>query len=290
MIHSSLRWSSVAVLLVGILVASFLVLRIVVAQDATPVSSEGPTAIVDGGCGPIQICRAEHGNVFFGRVVEVVETGKSEDELAIPYVVYIVDIDQSLRRSVREEERDRELSGRVQIKVSGFEMPIRKEGRSAPLVVGKRYLFFAGMRREKGFLVNAEVGFVPVANDAEAAKLIAEFTPLIERAVHEEQAAMARAAVAARSEPETPPGAQIVPDRGPAGSEVVISGSGYTPTNVLILWDANNPMVLPEAPVGPDGRFEITTTVPEGIDPGEHMLTVEGIGADYVELTFVVEE
>jgi hypothetical protein len=81
-----------------------------------------------------------------------------------------------------------------------------------------------------------------------------------------------------------------VPARGPAGSEVVVTGSGFTPADVLLLWDEDNPEQLPEVAVDADGRFEITLTVPKGLAPGRHTLWVEGLGSDVVELTFDVEE
>lgn len=142
---------------------------------------------------------------------------------------------------------------------------------------------------DKGYIVDAEIGFLLVADDKAAEELTAELMPLIAKDQQAQQAAVARAETAERSEPRTPPAAEIAPARGPAGSEVVVSGSGFTPAEVLFLWDDANPQRLPEIDVQPNGEFEITITVPKGLKPGKHTLSVEGAGSDVLELTFVVE-
>ncbi len=287
---SSPGWVQGIALLVGVTLAAAL-MRQSFAQEATPDDS-GPASayITDGGCEPNNECRAHFGNIFFGRVVDVVASGRSEGEPDIFYVVYTVDVETLLRRTLAEGPEGREPEGRVQIKVHGLDLPIEAKGRTAPLVVGDRYLFFAGLDMGEGYLVDGEVGFLPVANDEEAAKLTEEFAPLIRQAEQEAQETLARVTEAARNEPLTPPAAEIVPGRGPAGSEVVVSGSGFTPTDVVFLWDEGNPQTLPQVTVDPDGRFQITLSVPEGGTPGPHTLTVGGLGSDVVELTFEVEK
>jgi hypothetical protein len=287
---SSSGWGQSIALLVGVAFAALL-MRQAIAQEATPEPSGHESAVInDGACEPDNACRSQHGNIFFGRVVDVVETGRFKGGLDLFYVVYTVDVEESLRRTLAEGPEGREAKGRVQIQVSGIDLPIEDKGRSAPLTVGERYLFFAGLNMDKGYLVDAEVGFLPVASDEEAEELTAEFTPLIRQAEQKDQAVIARATNAARSAPQAAPAAEIVPARGPAGSEVVVTGSGFTPADVLLLWDEDNPEQLPEVAVDADGRFEITLTVPKGLAPGRHTLWVEGLGSDVVELTFDVEE
>ncbi|MDQ2654777.1 MAG: hypothetical protein M3Z20_17220 [Chloroflexota bacterium] len=277
-------------LLVGFTLAAVL-MRQSFAQEATP-DDAGPAAayITDGGCEPTNECRAHHGNIFFGRVIDVGEVGRFEGELDIFYVVYTVDVESLLRHAPSDRPEGREPQGRVQVQVSGLDLPVEDKGRTAPLVVGERYLFFAGSFMNRGYLVDGEVGFLPVASDEEAAKLTEEFAPLIREDEQADQDARARATEAARHEPLTPPAAQIVPARGPAGSEVVVSGSGFSPADVLFLWDEGNPLTLPQVTVDPDGRFDITLTVPEGATPGPHTLTVGGLGSDVVDLMFDVEK
>jgi hypothetical protein len=178
----------------------------------------------------------------------------------------------------------------VQIQVSGVNLPIEEDGSSAPLIVGGRYLFFAGLNLDKGYLVDAEVGFLPVTDDKEEEKLTEAFVPLISQSEQEEKSAIARATDAARNERQSPPAAAITPRSGPAGSEVVVTGSGFSPATILFLWDEANPAQLPEVAAGSDGRFEITLIVPRDLSPGQHTLSVEGLGSDAVAVTFTVEK
>ncbi len=288
--ESSQSWGQIMSLLIGAALATLL-LRNAVAQEATPEHPGSVSSVIDdGACEPNNLCRSQHGNIFFGRVVDVVELGDFPGELALSYVVYTIDVERSLRHIEEKGKAFRAAQGQVQIQVSGIDLPIAEKGRSAPLTVGERYLFFAGLNLDKGYLVDAEVGFLPVADDKAAEELTVEFMPLIQQAEQDDLAAIERATVAARDEPQTAPAAEIVPARGPAGSEAVVTGSGFTPADVLLLWDAANPEKLPVVRVEPDGRFQITITVPQGLEPGPHSLSVEGLGSDVVELRFDVEK
>ncbi len=221
--------------------------------------------------------------------MDVIETGRFPGPLNLLYVVYTVDVERTLRQAAADGPEERAAKGRVQIEVSGIDLEIARKGRAAPLSVGGRYLFFAGLNMDKGYLVDSEVGFLPVASDEDAEELIAEFLPLIAQAERVDEAEMASALRTARKEAQLVPAAEIVPTRGAAGSEVVVSGSGFSPAEVLLHWDAGNPETLPVAAVAADGRFEITLKVPKGLDAGPHTLSVEGLGSDVVELTFHVE-
>lgn len=287
------EWGRIVALLVGIALAGVL-LRNAIAQEATPQPTEETTGfIADGGCEPIvsDECRAQHGNIFFGRVVDVVDIGQFSKELRHSYVVYAVDVESTLRHILDEGPQGRPAEGRVQIEVSGIDLPIKDKGRSAPLAVGERYLFFAGLDLGQGYLVDGEVGFLPVGDDKEAEDLAQRFAPLIARAQTRERADLASFAEAARTAPKGQLAAETAPKRGPAGSEVVVSGSGFTPATVLFLWDEGNPVgPLPEVQVQPDGTFSITLMVPKGLEPGTHTLSVEGSGSDVVKLKFDVEK
>jgi hypothetical protein len=289
-LSSSPKWGQMLSLLIGITVAALL-MRQVIAQDATPTATDAASRVIDdGSCEPNDECRAHHGSIFFGRVVDVVEAGKFPGELNLAYVVYAVDVESVLRHFSSEGSEGRVQEDRVRIEVDGIDLPINDKGRAAPLVVGERYLFFAGLKMDKGYLVDEEVGFLPVANDEEAEKLSERFLPLIRQDDRDVAVAIALATEAARFEPTTPPLAEITPRSGPAGSEVVITGSGFAPAHILFLWDEANPEQLPEATSGPDGRFKITLTVPKELSPGQHTLSVEGLGSDEAAVTFTVEK
>jgi hypothetical protein len=114
--------------------------------------------------------------------------------------------------------------------------------------------------------------------------------PLIDRDERNETTAIAQATAAAGFETTTPPWAEIEPRSGPVGSEVVVSGSGFTPAGILFVWDEANPVQLPETSSGSDGRFEITLTVPKEFSPGQHTLIIEGLRSDEAAVTLAVEK
>ena len=284
------RWGSIAALLFGT-VLTVILIRNAIAQEATPQPIREPTGVIaDGGCEPSDECRAKHGNIFFGRVAEVVDVGTFPGELNLTYVVYEVDVESTLRHILEDGPEGRAAEGRVRIEVSGIDLPVKAKGRSAPLVVGERYMLFAGLDLGNGYIVDSEVGFLLVGDDKEAAKLRETFAPLIVQEQKRERAALTTLAETARQAPKTPPTAEISPDSGPAGSEVVVSGSGFTQGTVLILWDESNPLELPQVQVQPDGTFSLTFAVPKGLAPGPQKLSVEGTGSDVVELRFDVEK
>jgi hypothetical protein len=142
------------------------------AQQATPTASaETGCAIDDGSREPNDECRSHHGNVFFGRVIDVVEVGKFPVSLNLKYVVFAVDVEGVRRHFSSEEPEGRAPAGWVQIEVDGIDLPIKNKGRTALLVVGERYLF-AGMNLDKGYLVDSEVGFLPVSHVDEADRAV----------------------------------------------------------------------------------------------------------------------
>lgn len=108
--HLGLMWA----LLAGIVIASLLMLRNVTAHEATPVASETSTVLIDRGCAPIETCRTQHGNIFFGRVVDVVETSKGTGsypcpESSIPWMSS--DRCGSLWPEAQKAARQRDVSG-----------------------------------------------------------------------------------------------------------------------------------------------------------------------------------
>lgn len=273
--------AAIMALVVGIAVSSLL-LSIVLAQEPTPTAlTETAGAQFDGIVIGSNADLARQGTIFFAQVIDVVlirTERETTPDAIFPKIIYAVHVDRSLRG---------DASGQVNVSFLDPRLELTRNEASGPLAIGERYLFFAGALTSQGYYpVDLEFGFTPVRDGQHAEELAAEFMPLVQQAEQEERALQRQLSVAARAEPSTPPEAAIAPSRGEAGIEVQVSGSGFTPPEVLLYWGEGSVELIE---VSDDGRFEATVTVPDGLGSGRHAIDIEGSGSDRATVTFVVD-
>jgi hypothetical protein len=78
-------------------------------------------------------------------------------------------------------------------------------------------------------------------------------------------------------------------DRGQAGAEVTVTGTGFAPSStVTLLWDGERQLAT--ATTGPKGRFQATITVPGRATVGEHAITATGPSGKPTQATYHVEQ
>lgn len=171
--------------------------------------------------------RARMPDVFIGTVVERLGEANIAEPESEPFLVplYSVEVETTLKGTA---------AGQVQ--VTFVENAFAEPG-IGTLEEGRRYLF-AGVGPEgaiDSYTMDAGLGNVPIASDAEAEALIAEFEQLFARSP---------TPIAIDYVPcegvAGPPVATISPRRGPPGAEVRVRVENVAPTEVGIWWRTFN--------------------------------------------------
>lgn len=240
-------------------------------------------AIFDSGVVDDDLDRAGFDHLFIGQVVGVSKMGQeptSDPEDPIPLIHYTVDVERVLKGRV---------ANRVEVQVLGIggDGEYDEDGDGAPRQ-GRRYLFFAGRPLDDGsYAITPGLQEIEIDSAQEELRLVRAFEAMIPtaEAVAATKAAEARGR-AAEAEPVEPPEVELEPDRGPAGSEVRVSGRQFAPGQILITWDIEGHGA--QAVVDASFRFRTRITVPRTAEPGTHTIRVQDGVSPPVEIPFVV--
>lgn len=217
--------------------------------------------------------RARYGNIFFAEVVAVAREDRiwaSDPNDILLAIIYDVDVQQTLKGNA---------AGRVQIWYEGFDYQGPEWVSIGKLVVGERYIFFAGYSpANEWYPVNAGLGVKPIRDDKAGADLVAIFTPLI-RAVEQ------LATPVPRVYPCEDPGEPILTvasGKTRAGGKVRLTGENFVRPNVAIWWDGTD-IPLVTADVGESCSFYVEVKLPRD-DPGTHSIRAEDARGESAEV------
>lgn len=229
--------------------------------------------------------RAYHGQIFFARIDALEREMEEPSAEGMPSMLvqhYLVTVDRVLVGTANDQ---------ISVSYYGSDEISPESGGFGPLRVGERYLLFAGFNPESGqYPVSAGTGTILIASSEQEEELARGYAPLIEAAEVREQEVRAelRAWEAAReSRKGVDPTAEISPERGPPGSEIVVSGLNFGYDEVMILF--GDDVAFDRVRID-DGSFRTRIVVPEDAPAGPFPLVVDDEEGFTIDLTFTVTE
>ena len=180
---------------------------------------------------------------------------------------FVVDVEQTLKGDAKGAVEVREAGGDSSFAEEG---PASELGPTGPLLVGERYLFFAGLQSDEGWYpITAGYTNVLIRNDQQAAELVAQFVPAI---VQAEQRRAEILAADPCEHPESAPVVKVDPQRGVVGTKVKVTGSDFVRPQVSMWWDGMDER-LGTSEIGEECSLTASIEIPQS-EIGEHRIIV----------------
>ena len=203
-------------------------------------------------------------NIFLGRidgVSRVEEYPTSNPDYSYQVTFYTVDVQKVIKGQVSDS---------VEVRLPPGEITPRVEERLSRRL---RYVFVTGPRAGDGSypVFNPDLGRIEIKSDQQQAELVAEFTKLSGRKVQQREGPQQEVPGDVLADPTI----GLADESGAAGARVRISGEDWAPGEVVIYWNGDT-RELVTAPVGPDGLFRITISVPDSAEPGVYRVVARG--------------